>query len=593
MENIEKMTEEQVLSKETFDKVIKLEGFKRTEIQNKLKLRAKKLSIAKMYESTHRQFMIDHVKKNRSESGYKTNFPDAPEICCGDWIADEYGIKKNEVNFQTGQTTLKEASRMPIYPLELLQNMDTGVEKVKLKYKPEDTWREVICEKVTVSSNSKIVELANKGIDVTTDNAKLLVKYLYDCITMNTLPRYKSISRLGWVDNKFMPYDNDLVFDGENEYKYLFDSVSQAGNYFKWVDYIKPLRKNLYFRLMLDASFSSPLISKVGALPYIFHLWGGTGAGKTVALMAAMSIWGNPEPGKFTRTLNMTQNSMMSTASFLHHLPFGADELQTIKSRFESYDTLIMKLTEGIDRGRMSYDKVNEIKSWKCAFLFTGEEPCTKTSSGGGVKNRVIELECEAKVVEDGNSVVNFITSNYGYAGQRYIDEIRSIDLVAEYNKIFKHIISKEITTDKQAMAMSLILLADKITSEKIFKDKPLEVEEVKQFLTDPNEVDVPERAYEFTKSLIAQNINKFNEKNFENESWGCITGGFLYFNKNVLSRELTKEGFEFEAVKKKWADKGYILKNTADRFIHQRKINGVTTSYVKVFIEDSDDCPF
>ena len=62
------------------------------------------------------------------------------------------------------------------------------------------------------------------------------------------------------------------------------------------------LRENIYLRLQMAASFASPIIEKVNGLPFVFHLWGGTGTGKTVGLMTAMSIWGNPRMGKTVRT---------------------------------------------------------------------------------------------------------------------------------------------------------------------------------------------------------------------------------------------------------------------------------------------------
>lgn len=74
----------------------------------------------------------------------------------------------------------------------------------------------------------------------------------------------------------------------------------------------------------MGASFASPLIAKVNALPFVFHLWGGTGTGKTAGVMAAASIWGDPRPGRLMRTMNMTANSMMQMASVLRNLPFSA-----------------------------------------------------------------------------------------------------------------------------------------------------------------------------------------------------------------------------------------------------------------------------
>ena len=85
--------------------------------------------------------------------------------------------------------------------------------------------------------------------------------------------------------------------------------------------------------------------------------------------------------------MNATQVSLGRTASFLHSVPFAGDELQIIKSRWDNYDQLIMFLTEGIDRGRgKAYGGIEELKQWRCCFLFSGEEPITKDGSGGGAK---------------------------------------------------------------------------------------------------------------------------------------------------------------------------------------------------------------
>ena len=161
-------------------------------------------------------------------------------------------------------------------------------------------------------------------------------------------------------------------------------------------------------RLLLATSLASPLIERVGALPFVFHLWGTTSFGKTVSLMVAMSVWGNPESGCLTRSMNMTQNAMARTASFLYNLPFGADELQQIRSRWDNFDNLVMYLTEGIDKGRAkAKGGIEELKTWRNCFIFTGEEPITKDNSGGGTKNRVIEVEVTKPIYESGYTVAN------------------------------------------------------------------------------------------------------------------------------------------------------------------------------------------
>lgn len=586
--NLEELTVDMLLEDDIYKYLLSIKDeIERTKIEIKIKNFAIKNGKGKSFDKLYKKFKTQEIKKRMSKSINKTNFPDQPlEIFCGEWIAD-CTISRMEFNPNTEKEVVREASRFPIMPVEVYENMDTGIEKVKIAYF-NDSWKSLVAENLTISSQNKIVELANRGIKVTSGTSKYLVEYLHDCLTLNPtdiIPRYKSVSRMGWVENDFMPYDLNIKFDGEKENKHLYESITQKGDYKKWVNFIKPLRENLQFRLLLSSSFASVLLNVISALPFVFHLWGGTGTGKSVALMCAASVWGNPAMGKMTRTMNMTANSMLSVAAFLHDLPFIGDELQTIKTRWDNYDNLIMKITEGIDRGRMQYDKVQETKSWKCAFLFTGEEPCTKIESGGGVINRVIDVECTDVVVAEGNKTVNFISKNYGHAGKEFIKIIKNMDLIPRYEELFKEILEICDTTEKQALSMSIILLADEICSQYIFKDKPLQILDVKKYLASKSEVDIAERAYEYVISLIASHDINFSIDKFTGEYWGRIDGICVWFNKQILTKELNLVGFNFESVKKKWFEKGYIEKNSQGRYFHQRKINEVTTLYIKLIL--------
>jgi len=583
-EAISELTREELISVKLFTYLISIvDVFRKEQVETKCLNRARELKIANDFKRNYRAYQTNLALQGKMTKLNSTHFDGQPfSLICGEWIADDAGVRLLKTN-NNGNIAFDIASTIPIMPTAILENTDSGIEKVKIEFY-KNGWKSIICDRSTTASSCKIIEIANAGVEVNTENSKMLVKYLADCVSMNldSLPKFKALGRLGWVNDKFMPYDSDLLFDGEKENKFLYEAVESAGTLDAWVEFMKPLRQNLYLRLLMAASFASPLIEKVNALPFVFHLWGGTGSGKTVGLMAAMSIWGNPKMGKMVRTMNMTANSMMSTAAFLCNFPFAGDELQTIKNRWEGYDNLIMKVTEGIDRGRMSYDKLNELKSWKCSFLFTGEEPCTKASSGGGTKNRVIEIECADKVVDNGNQIVNFINKNFGYAGIEFINGIKQEKNLAEhYSNIFNDIMTKCNTTEKQAIAMALMLLGDRLAVKYIFKDeKVLQLSDVSKFLSSAEEVDIAERAYDHVINLAARHSSRFTETN-AGEHWGKINGNYILFSKNALEKEMALEGFDFDAVKNKWFQKGYLVKSKTNRFFHQTQVFGIRASYV------------
>lgn len=577
----------------------------RAQFIEQIRRKCQEVGRLREFNNLLKAWILKSTQLQKQGNSNKTQFTDAPlQLNCGRWRADDLGVVLNDVTAQGVPITIT-ACPHPIIPIERYINLDTDTEKIKLAFFKDSRWREVTVDAGTVLNKTSIIQLADRGVLVTSESAKDLVKYLSDVISLNAreIPLYNSIGRLGWIDGDFIPYNDSVKYDGDADFKSIYDNVTYEGSYDLWLEHIKELREDINIRLVLAASFASPLIEVVGALPFILHLWGTTGFGKTVTLMVASSVWGNPEMGCLTRTMNMTANAMARTSAFLYNIPFCADELQQIKQSWNNYDSLIMYLTEGIDRGRAkARGGVEQTKIWRNSFIFTGEEPITKAASGGGVKNRVIEIECDKKIIQDGNYTANLVKANYGYAGRAFIAHLNHLintdkqSIIDRYKTFFKGILSATDTTDKQALSLALILLADELASKFIFKDTALTIDDVKSYVISENAVRVEERAYNEVVNLISRNINKLNE--YATDSWGKIYDDIVTINKQVLEQELNKMGFDFGSLKKGWDKRGYIIKNSAGRYIHQTKVNGVRGNYVKIqlpteFEETDEPTPF
>lgn len=601
---------------EVFYKIFEIEDIvERTRYIEGMKTRARQLKRISEFNSTLKAFFQDYAQKMK-ETGNKTAFTGQPvELECGQWRANDLGVTMQRFD-NKGMPVIINACTHPILPVEILKNVDTGDERIRLAYFKYGSWNQVTVGRDVCADNNSIVKVLSKiGIEVTTENAKSLVKYISDCVGYNPakLSPKRSINRLGWAGNEFMPYAQDIVYDGDERFNAVFKNIRQEGSFDAWKDHCSVLRKNKIVRMAFAASAASPLLSLVNALPFVFHIWSGdSGTCKTVAVMAAMSIWGDPKMGGLLKTMDNTQYFYMESAAFLRSIPFAGDELQTVKDRWTTnYDKLIYRLTEGIMRGQgKASGGVKETMTWCNSFLFTGEEPITKQNSRAGSKNRVIEIEIESKLLEDGNYSVSVLEENHGFAGKMLVDYLRGTEtrkLKEEYKRLFDSMCKLD-TTEKQAMAMSCILVADRILTELIFTDEiPLTIADVKEYLRSANEVDVAERSYQAVLNWIAKNPVRFQNPNGtdslnKGEVWGRIDEDeehpekppVAVINKDVLCEFLEKTGFDYAAISKKWAEKNRLVKNTQGKFVHQTKVHGIKASYLKINMEpDADEDGF
>lgn len=350
---------------------------------------------------------------------------------------------------------------------------------------------------------------------------------------------------------------------------------------------------------MLDASFASPLVKIFNINSFIVHLWGTSGKGKTVTQMICASIWGNPVKGKLLTTLNSTKVASERMLSFLRNLPFIPDELQTIKSIYRNdFGDMIYNFTEGKGRDRGTVNNgLAENTEWDNISILSGEEPITGDTSKEGIKNRVIEIEDNSDIIEDGNGTVTFIKENYGWAGKEFIGIVQSInkDELYELKNNYVLELNKITNYKKQVNAISVILVADYIASKYIFNEEPLTIKDIKEYIR--NDTDEADRVIEIILNIAESNINNFRDYSNSNHQvmgqvWGELdrakdgyNGTIFYYNfiPNVLYEELQKRNIIWNAVKKKLADKGYVKRQRNGEYTIPIKSIGGQQRFVQV----------
>lgn len=544
----------------------------------------------KTIEKTDRSRSVSMVENytNFSSHGKYDN------MLCGSWIASDDGI----FTYSKDYTNTVVVCYHPILPIERMKNLETGEEQIKLAYRRNRAWREIIVPKDLVSSANKIVSLSKQGIAVTSENAKNMVKYLSDVENLNEeeIPVQSSSSKLGWIGDGFIPYDKDVVFDGDMRFKSICESIAEHGDEDMWLNLAKDLRSSgkTEINIFLAASFASVLVRMIGALPFIIDLWGETEGGKSVTMMLAASVWANPGENKYIGDFKTTDVALEAKNNLLNHLPLLLDDSSKVSSRIrDNFEGVVYDLCSGKGKSRSNKDiGMQKENHWCNAILTNGERPLSSYVSQGGAINRIMELESSEHVYDNPQYVADTVKQHYGFAGQRFVEIIK--EMGADEVKRIQRQIQEEIYDDevmqKQSISLSIILTADKIATEQLFKDgQYIDRSDAKKLLINKNELSENERCYQYIQSEISVNILKFDEDAPSGEIWGKVSKGYACIYLNVFDRMCEKGHFSKKSFLK-WAEAKDLLEFDKGRNNKTIRIKSKPTKCICLKLEEEDE---
>ena len=623
IEHVEKLNKDSLLCEEVFQEVFSLDSeYDRESIILKLHDRAIKLKCETKFKKMLAAYKKDLKRMSLQVSekpSYMTEFDsDDDPLSSGSWRATEQGVW---ILTDRGKSI---ACSHPIYIRRILINAETGIHKAEIKFKVRGRWREVFIDRKALASRSAILQLADYGVQVTSENAGLLVQYLSDLEASNPsdIPEQTSTSRLGWInETTFMPYGQEVVFDNEQNLRSLFDSISQIGSRSAWYDCIKKIRKSKRIEILIyiAASLASVLVEPCGALPFVVDLWGDTGKGKTVALMVATSIWADPNEGAYMTDAKATTTAMEVRLNVLNSLPMTLDDMAQIKNQYdEDFSALVYRWCAGKGRDRSNKDLgLNKLTSWHNCILTNAEHSLITETMQGGAINRIIDVElAEKDLFKDGNYIAELVRHNYGFCGRDFVYKVQEMgfDKIREIQKGYVDKIQEKARDknvdkeEKQVLPMSLILTADEIAEEFLFKDGiRLDLDECCDLLKNKGEVSEHYRAYQIIKETISANRFRFDDDpEVKTERWGTFDEDSQKATiiGNRFDKILTDNGFQPKAFLS-WAKKQKLVKTDSKGNAKvQTKLNGINTRCVTISLDfdgsgetfmdtDFDEIPF
>lgn len=588
MKEMSEFDADSILDDEVFIELFEMEDpILRSKTKVQLTRRAKQLGVKSDFEEILKGYNQADREMKRQEQENRTvctvdnytNFTGPHDrMYCGAWIADDRGV------FAQNSGRVDEvACYHPILPVERLRNLETGEEQIKLAYKRNNQWQDIVVPKTMITSANKIVALSGRGISVTSENAKLLVKYLADVENGNDdyIDVQYSTSKLGWINDQFIPYDTDIIFDGDNRFKQAFESVSEHGSFDVWLRHVRELRASgrMEVKFLLAASFSSVLVQVLGGLPFFVDLWGETEGGKTVSLMVAASVWANPDESRYIGDFKTTDVALEAKADMLNHLPMFLDDTSKTSARIrDNFEGIVYDLCSGKGKSRSNKELgINRENRWRNVMICNGERPLSSYVNQGGAINRILEVECGEKIYQDPQKTAETVKKNYGHAGKEFVEIIKELgeDEIRSIQKEFQKQLLDTDKMQKQSISLSIVLTADKIATDYIFKDgQYISVEEAKKVLIDRNELSDNERCYHFIQDKVAMNGHRFNAMT-SCEKWGIVENGYAIFYNSAFDQICKDGGFSKKSFLSWAAKKGIIQQDSKGNHTKQKKIDG------------------
>lgn len=626
LNNLQSLTAEQIISEEMIQTLwTESDDGKREALISKVEDRAaelkKKTDFTKMINA-HKKQLKEEAKEQKQKAiaavnernyEYQTLIgDDLITYNTGKWLIDAEGVRQ----IITTETSISEnmANRYPVYIARRFIDCETNIEKIEIVWDKDSDEnagnpRSLTVERSVIASRTEIVKLARYGFPIDSESARNLVTYLGDFEKLNghIIQKCKSISKFGWYERKFIPYTDNPIFTAPPDSKRIENAISRAGDFMKWLNLAKKIRSSGRQEplIYMAASLGSALIQIKGISPFIVNLYGTTGRGKTVNMMLAASVWGDPKSLMVEST--STINSLEQILGTLNNIPLMIDDLSKIQDDGDGKKStnMIYRLTAGCGKSRLTKDiTMLEPPKWANIILTNMERPLETDNMQGGALNRVLDFEIQdGYIFPDGNEVVTTVTQNYGFAGQIFIaavtqkyDSIKGI--IADYEKKIRDFASAKglQKEEKQIIPLAVLLAADQLAEECLFHDGiHLDLDYCIGYAKDVESVSEMRRALEAVHSDIVINRQHYipeADGEYKVDVYGQVTAEYIAITNSRFRKLAIENNFSSKQFTN-WADKQqYLITEYGPRKDKRVAFNDGVQIYCRVFKKECFDAP-
>lgn len=451
-----------------------------------------------------------------------------------------------------------EVTPMDFYMVERLRDEADGYLSQMRLHHPKDGVVDFLITTESMGSNADFGKVLNKEgmlvFDKGVHAVRSYVKRWFDHLAqVNEVSRVKT--QFGWADDfqSFVVGDKEITAGGV---KYspaapslapLVAACGKKGDLAEW-------RKvfNVYAMPGFEAhafcalvGFGAPLMALTNQDGVVINAYSKeSGSGKSTTLLAACSVWGDPEGLWISE--DDTAQSRYHRMGVYQNLPICVDEVTNMKE--EDMSRFLFVVTRGKGRNRMSssanQERTNNT-SWKSIVLCSANTNFTQKMQADkdGVHGELMRL-LEPKVPETGlltkdqaDSIFGKLNEHYGHAGEVFIQHVmrnmpRVKDELAAELKLMNAEIGMVGRERFWAAAGACIIVGGRLAQESGLHD--IDMEAIRDYFYD---------LVEKTRLVMQYTINKDGKSDLLGEFLNRHSGSILTVNVDTsLTPNITTE---------------------------------------------------
>lgn len=447
--------------------------------------------------------------------------------------------------------------------------------------------------------------LSDRGLNVSSVNAREVVVYLqaYESANRQAIKHSKVLTQCGWHYHgdkpvAFLLGDKLLRTKGCRDRLSLrpntagehqvIKGISQAGSLDEWLRVAKLGARYPRVALLLYASFSSPLVSLLGLDGFIVDLSYRTSTGKSTAQFLAASVWGDPnvKKGGYVSGWESKRVGLEQKAALLQHIALVLDD--TKRAPKEHLTDLIYDLAAGSGRVRGGLEGMAKQNHWNLVIVSTGEQPITSYGAEhGGKMARVLPIwgapfgVVSLKAGQFAQRIESSVKSHHGVAGHAWIrwllanlvnqDQWKEFVLDSQ-QKLASLFVARGVDGGlgtRLARHLSVLMLTGRLVDKALGVPYGLHDGALPDlFVGLANEGPAEAKAFEAILQLALFNLIRFEPSDGIPKQvpyggfWGYRMSEKPFvpaWDRRAIDAELTRLGYEPDAMLRLWKELGYI----------------------------------